>query len=241
NRLGQSYSLQYVRGHGFTTERIRLAYADATSAGLDQQALEGAIDAIVAEAISERATPGAVVMAVKNGEVIFQKAYGHHTYDKVRPTHVNDIFDMASITKIAATTPVAMRLVEEGLIHLDSTMGYYLMQAKNTNKADVTLREVMLHEAGFIPYIPFYRDLKKGDLRTDSSATHSVKVADSAYIKTDYYENVMWPVMLSSKLNARGKYVYSDISMYVIKEVAEHQTGVPIQDYIQEQFYRPLG
>lgn len=241
NRLGQSYSLQYVRGHGFTTERIRLAYADATSAGLDQQALEGAIDAIVAEAISERATPGAVVMAIKNGEVIFQKAYGHHTYDKVRPTHVNDIFDMASITKIAATTPVAMRLVEEGLIHLDSTMGYYLMQAKNTNKADVTLREVMLHEAGFIPYIPFYRDLKKGDLRTDSSATHSVKVADSAYIKTDYYENVMWPVMLSSKLNARGKYVYSDISMYVIKEVAEHQTGVPIQDYIQEQFYRPLG
>src|SRR5690606_36215284 len=107
--------------------------------------------------------------------------------------------------------------------------------------ADVTLREVMLHEAGFIPYIPFYRDLKKGDLRTDSSATHSVKVADSAYIKTDYYENVMWPVMLSSKLNARGKYVYSDISMYVIKEVAEHQTGIPIQDYVQHEFYRPLG
>lgn len=241
NRLEQSYSLQYARNQGFETERIRLSYADATSAGIDQQALEGSIDAIAAEAIRERATPGAVVMAIKNGEVIFHKAYGHHTYEKLRPVHVNDIFDMASITKIAATTPVAMSLVEADVISLDSTMGYYLMQAKSTNKADVTLREVMLHEAGFIPYIPFYRDLKEDDLRTDSSATHAVKVADSAYIKTDYYENVMWPVMLSSKLNARGKYVYSDISMYVIKEVAEHQTGIPMQDYIQEQFYRPLG
>lgn len=241
NRLDRTYAVRYTQGLGFATERIRLAYADPAAAGLDQQALEAAIDGIAAEAIRERAAPGAVVMVAKNGDVIFQKAYGHHTYDKAQPTQVNDIFDMASITKIAATTPVAMRLAEQRVINLDSTMGHYLLQAQGTNKADVTLREVMLHEAGFIPYIPFYRDLEEGDLQTDSSATHSVKVADNAYIKTNYYENVMWPVMLQSKRNPGGKYVYSDISMYVIKEVAEHQTGIPMQDYVQDEFYRPLG
>lgn len=241
NHLEQSFSVRYTRGSGFTTDRSRLTYAGPAAAGLDTQALEAAIGAIAEEAIRERATPGAVVMVVKNGEVIFQNAYGHHTYEKERPTRVDDIFDMASITKIAATTLVAMRLSEQGVIHLDSTMGHYLLQAQATNKADVTLREVMLHEAGFIPYIPFYRDLAADDLRRDSSATHSVKVADHAYIKTNYYENVMWPTMLESKRNAGGTYVYSDISMYVIKEVAEHQTGIPMQDYIQDEFYHSLG
>lgn len=241
NHLEQSFSVRYTRGSGFTTDRSRLTYAGPAAAGLDTQALEAAIGAIAEEAIRERATPGAVVMVVKNGDVIFQNAYGHHTYEKERPTRVDDIFDMASITKIAATTLVAMRLSEQGVIHLDSTMGHYLLQAQATNKADVTLREVMLHEAGFIPYIPFYRDLAADDLRRDSSATHSVKVADHAYIKTNYYENVMWPTMLESKRNAGGTYVYSDISMYVIKEVAEHQTGVPMQDYIQDEFYYSLG
>src|SRR5690606_26227982 len=69
----------------------------------------------------------------------------------------------------------------------------------------------------------------------------SVKVADGCFIRTGYYQDVMWPTMLYSKLNSPGTYVYSDISMYVMKEVAEHQTGIPIQEYIQQEFYRPLG
>lgn len=241
NHLPQSFSIRYTRGSGFTTERIRVTYSSPAAAGIDGQALEATIGAIMQEGISERATPGAVVMVLKDGDVIFQRAYGHHTYEQERPTQMNDIFDMASITKIAATTMVAMRLSEKGVIHLDSTMGHYLMQAQPTNKSDVTLREVMLHEAGFIPYIPFYRDLETDDIRTERSPTHTVKVADKAYLRTNYYENVMWPTMLASKRNESGTYVYSDISMYVIKEVAEHQTGVPMQEYIQDEFYRSLG
>ena len=240
-RLPQSFSARYATGAGFTTEQIRLKYADAAALGIDQARLTANIDAIVAEAIRERATPGAVVLVAKSGTVIFEKAYGYHTYSQLTPTKVSDIFDMASITKITATTPTIMRLTERGVIHLDSTMGYYLLQAQGTNKNRTKLRDVMLHEAGFIPYIPFYRELKPDDLSTDSSAAYSVKVADGCYIRTGFYEEVMWPTMLHSKRNATGSYVYSDISMYVMKEVAEHQTGIPIQDYIQEEFYRPLG
>lgn len=240
-RLPRSFSARYATGAGFTTERIRLQYTDADALGIDAKRLNAAIDAIAAEAIRERATPGAVVMVAKSGKVIFEKAYGHHTYGGGVPTRISDIFDMASITKIAATTPTIMRLVERNVVNLDSTMGHYLLQAQGTNKNRTTLRDVMLHEAGFIPFIPFYRELKPEDLSTDSSATHSVKVADGCYIRTNYYEDVMWPTMLHSKLNTAGSYVYSDISMYVMKEVAEHQTGIPIQDYIQQEFYRPLG
>jgi len=240
-RLPQSFSPRYATGAGFTTEQTRLEYTDATDIGIDAQRLETTIDAIVAEAISERATPGAVVLVAKGGKVIFNKAYGHHTYAGRTPTKVSDLFDMASVTKITATTPTIMRLVEREVINLDSTMGYYLLQAQPTNKKNTKLRNVMLHEAGFIPYIPFYRELKPDDLSTDSSAAYSVKVADGCYIRTGYYQDVMWPTMLYSKLNTPGNYVYSDISMYVMKEVAEHQTGIPIQDYIQQEFYRPLG
>lgn len=240
-KLPQSFSPRYTVGAGYTTAQTRLAYTDAATLGIDQAQLETDIDNIMDEAIRERAIPGGVVMAVKSGKVIFEKSYGYHTYNRVEPTKISDIFDMASITKIAATTPTIMRLTERGVVNLDSTMGHYLLQAQETNKNSTVLRDVMLHEAGFIPYIPFYRQLEPDDLSADSSAAYAVKVADGRYIRTRYCEEVMWPIMLQSKLNPSGNYVYSDISMYVMKEVAEHQTGVPMQDYIQQEFYRPLG
>lgn len=240
-RLPQSFSPRYATGAGYTTAQTRLAYGDPAPTPIDRVQLETDIDNVMDEAIRERAIPGGVVMAVKSGKVIFEKAYGYHTYEKEAPTSISDIFDMASITKITATTPTIMRLTERGIVNLDSTMGHYLLQAQRTNKNGTVLRDVMLHEAGFIPFIPFYRELKPDDLSTDSSAAYAVKVADGCYIRTGYYEEVMWPIMLQSKLNPTGTYVYSDISMYVMKEVAEHQTGIPIQEYVQQEFYRPLG
>lgn len=240
-KLSQTYSESFKEGDGIQTAKIRLSYSGPAGTTINNRLLTDSIDAIMADAITGRAAPGGVVMVIRDGNVLFEKAYGHHTYEQNANTRLSDIFDMASITKIAATTPMVMRLTERGVINLDSTMGHYLWQAKHSNKSGTKLRDVMLHEAGFIPYIPFYRDMNPNDLSPDSSAEFSVKVADGCYIRTAYYEEVMWPTMLHSKLNATGKYVYSDISMYVMKEVSEHQTGIPVQEYIQQNFYRPLG
>lgn len=240
-KLSQTYSQSFKEGDGIQTEKIRLSYEGMASTAINTRLLTDSIDAIMADAIAGRAAPGGVVMVVRDGNVIFEKSYGYHTYENQARTRLSDIFDMASITKIAATTPMIMRLTEQGVINLDSTMGHYLWRARQTNKAGTKLRDVMLHEAGFIPYIPFYRDMDPNDLSPDSTAEFSVKVADGCYIRTSYYEEVMWPIMLHSRLNETGKYVYSDISMYVMKEVSEHQTGIPIQEYIQQNFYRPLG
>lgn len=222
-------------------EKIRLSYRKQDHSRININRLEQKIDAIAMEAISERATPGMVIMAVLHGEVIFEKAYGHHTYERLRPTQVSDIFDLASISKIAATTPVTMHLYDRNLIELDSTMGYYLPDARETNKANTTLRTVLLHEGGFTPYIPFYRELKPGDIASTKSESHQVKLADNAFLRTGYYEQIMWPTMLWSSIRNEGKYVYSDISMYAMKEVAEQVTGIHMQKYVEDFLYRPIG
>ena len=99
----------------------------------------------------------------------------------------------------------------------------------------------MLHEAGFTPFIPFYRHLKPGDLQHVSSESHQVQVAQNAFLRNHYYRDVMWPEMLRSPVKPIGNYVYSDISMYVMKEVAEHETAKPMEEFIQEILYRPIG
>jgi len=223
------------------TAQSRLQYSSGENSNLNLGKLTKKIDAIAQEAIEKQATPGAVVMIIKDGQVLLEKSYGYHTYLKDIPTKTSDIFDLASVSKIAGTTPVIMRLTERNIINLDSTMGHYLWQAKSTNKKDIKLRSVMLHEAGFTPFIPFYKYLKAGDVVAVPDQQHQVKMADNSYILNHYYRDVMWPEMLKSPVKPTGNYVYSDISMYVMKEVAEHQTAEPLQDYVQENFYKPLG
>src|SRR5690606_19506319 len=167
--------------------------------------------------------------------------YGTHTYGTNAKTTTSDIFDLASVSKIAGTTPVIMHLQERDIIHLDSSMGCYLGQAQETNKKDITLRSVLLHEAGFTPFIPFYRNLKPGDLVYKPDTAHQVRVADKAYLRNNYYRDVMLPQMLMSPVKPIGNYVYSDISMYVMKEIAERMTSKPMEEYVQELLYQPIG
>src|SRR5690606_16049773 len=186
-------------------------------------------------------TPGAVVMVVKNKQVIFQKADGYHTYEKKVPEKIDDIFDLASVSKIAATTLAVMHLTETGEINLNETIGHYLKAARQSNKANIPLRDVMLHQAGFIPYIPFYRSLKEEDHSTQFSTDFPTKIADGYYLRKDYFEEVMWPKMLASKVKPPGHYVYSDISMYVMQRVIEKQTHTTLDQYVKEHFYTKLG
>lgn len=223
------------------TIQTRLQYSKGKQSGFDLAKMTNQIDAIAKDAIEQHAAPGMMVMAIKDGQVIFEKAYGYHTYEKKQANRIDDIYDLASISKIAGTTPVVMHLQETNIINLDSTMGHYLWQAKQSNKANITLRTVLLHEAGFTPFIPFYRNLKPGDLQTTKDDAHQVKVADNAYLKNNYYRDVMWPEMLNSAVKPIGNYVYSDISMYVMKEVSEHETSTPMQDYVQKILYKPIG
>lgn len=240
-KLPVTVSPSFKAGDGFQTAAIRLAYTVPEELGISTGDLEKPIDNIVRSAIAQRVTPGAVVMVVKDGRVIFDKAYGSHTYERTRETRVNDVFDLASVTKIAATTIASMRLYEQSKLNLDSSMSYYVPLARETNKKFIPVRNLMLHQAGLVPYIPFQNSLKPGDYSRDSSEVFSVKVADNYYIRRNYYNDVMLPRMLNSGLRTSGKYEYSDLSMYFMKEIIERQTAEPLDQYVQNEFYKPLG
>lgn len=226
---------------GVKTAQTRLQYTFGEGSHYDIAGMTQKIDAIAEEAILEKATPGLVVMAIKDGQVIFEKAYGSHTYDGAVPTRSDDIFDLASISKIVGTTPVIMHLTEEHKIDLNRNIGFYLPEAKETNKKDISLRTVLLHEAGFIPFIPFYKYLKESDLQNKKDSQHETEIEEGLFLVNNYYREVMWPEMLHSKVNPQGKYVYSDISLYVMKEVAEKVLKEPMEEYVDDFLYRRIG
>lgn len=222
-------------------EETSLKSSKPEAVGIDGKILTEKIDNIVLEAIRERATPGAVVAVIKDNQVIFEKAYGYHTYENQVETKVDDIFDLASISKIAATTLAVMRLSEEGKINLNETLGHYLEDSRNTNKANIRLKDVMLHQAGLIPSIPFHRGLKDNDYSSDSSATYPTKVADGFYLRENYFDEEMWPKILNSPTKPSGGYVYSDLSMYLMQKVIEKQSEMPLDKYVKDIFYDSLG
>jgi CubicO group peptidase (beta-lactamase class C family) len=238
--LGQTFSQKYRTNTGFITIKTRLQYTVPEEAGINANNLI-AIDNIAYEAVRNQATPGCVVLIAKDGKVIFNKAYGYHTYDNLIPDKITDIFDLASVTKVSATTIETMRLTEEGVLSMDSTIGTYIPMARKTNKKDIRLRELMTHQAGLIPDIQTYEKLKPADISTDSSAAYPTKVALHYYLRKNYFKDVMWADMLNSPLKTRGQYIYSDLSMCFMKEIDEAVTSTPLNEYVQHNFYDPLG
>jgi CubicO group peptidase (beta-lactamase class C family) len=157
------------------------------------------------------------------------------------PDKLTDIFDLASMTKISATTVAAMQLVDQGKLSVENTLGDYLPLARASNKNTIKLREVLLHQAGLIPDIQSFEKVKPSDHSTDSSAAYPTKVSEHYFLRKDYYKDVMLPDMLNSPLKTRGQYVYSDVSMLFMQEVIETITATPENVYVQQQFYTPLG
>jgi CubicO group peptidase (beta-lactamase class C family) len=237
-KLVGRYSWQSRRRAGFTTSATRLKYTVPEDAGINVADIQTSVDTIVANAIQGKGAPGAVVMVVKDGKVIFNKAYGSHTYDGITPTKVSDIYDLASVTKVSAPTISMMRLYEQKKVHLDSTFGYYVPTARNTNKNSITLRNLLLHQSGIaagvgLPVLPT-------DVSTVSSAAFPVKAANNVFLRKDYFKDLVWPRMLNVKIDT-PKYVYSDLSMTYLKEVIETVTGNMLDEYVSKEFYQPLG
>ncbi len=237
-KLTTKISKKYHKKDGYTTNTIRLKYTLAEEAGIDIDTLQHAVDSLVADAIEQKAVPGAVVMVVKDGKVIFNKAYGKHTYEGSDETTIADIFDMASITKVSASTMAVMRLYEEKKIALDSTFGYYFAPARNTNKSNIKVRDLLLHQSGIAPGVVL--PLVPEDVSADSSADYPIKTSDTVYLRKNYFKEVILPRMLDVAVDT-PKYVYSDLSMTYMKEVIENQSGTRLDEYVATQFYSPLG
>lgn len=232
--------------HAETPPSSRLKYTVPMELGIRRIQLSE-IDSIALKGIQEEAYPGCQILVAKDGKVIYQKSFGHFTYDSVRPVDNSTVYDIASITKIAASTPSLMYLQDRGLFSLDSTLGDYLGElTRGTAYERILLRDMMAHQARLSPWIPFYTSTLSDGVPNQSiystvpNDSMSRPVAQDLFILNNY-EETMYNRIVSTRLRRHKKYKYSDLGYYFVKRIVEKTTDQPLQDFVWETFYEPMG
>jgi beta-N-acetylhexosaminidase len=203
-----------------------------------------AIDSIVNDGIAQKAFPGCVVLAAKDGEIVYHKAFGTQEYEPSPAVRLDDIFDLASVTKISATTLSVMKLYEDGDLELKKKLSDYLSWVKKTNKAKLNIEDILLHQAGLVSFIQFYKEtMDKTTGRPDTSIYAALpsdrfplRVAEHMYIRADWQDTIRKRI-LDSPLGDKNKYVYSDNDFIFLGKIVEAITGKKLDQYVRETFY----
>ncbi len=237
----------YKYGSGIVANNNYLPVVDPVTVGLDPVKLN-VIDSIAEDAITKGATPGVVILAVKDGKIAYQKAFGKYDYDTPDAVTLQTVFDMASVTKVCATTLSVMKLYDEGKINLQKHLGDYLPWVKGTDKENLLLENILLHQAGLVAWIPFYKETIDSVTKiplpniysNKQSDSFSIRVAENLYMRTDW-RDTMYKRMVESKLSPADKYVYSDNDFIFLGKIVEAITGQTLDKYVKRTFYDPLG
>lgn len=246
-------SVRATRGTGVKFATLgRLRFAPPETVGMDSRVLNQ-LDNLALEAVAYAATPGCQVLVVKDGVVVWEKGYGRVRYaadqPRVTPTTV---YDLASITKVAATLQAVMWLRDQGRLDLDAKLGAYLPELKGTDKADLLVRDVLLHQAGLPAFIPYWeRFIQPATKRLDPhffatvrSDSFPMPVADSLYARRAVADSVWrWTLRAPVKPRVADKpaYVYSDLDFYLLRRLVEVQLSQPLEEFLAQNFYAPLG
>jgi beta-glucosidase-like glycosyl hydrolase/CubicO group peptidase (beta-lactamase class C family) len=247
-KLPVSIGTKFTAGEGLDVQGgIRLSYSTPEAVGMNSEVLERGIDSLMQQAMQMKATPGGQVLVAKDQKVVFFKAYGEHVYHDTINVEKTDLYDLASVTKIAATMPAIMQLYEEGKFRLDQTLADHLKDFGRSNKKDIPYRDILAHQAGFQPWIPFWKKMyrKNGSfkwwtIQQDSSKRYPIKIAEDMYLHHNYHKKIRKAIR-KSDLRDSKEYVYSDFFFILAPWIVENITEEPFDRYLQEEFYDPLG
>ena len=191
-------------------------YSTPESMGMSSDTLIK-MDHVMEQAILDKVFPGGVVTVLKNGVIVYQKAYGRHQYEMdATPYQVDDIFDLASLTKVIATTTSIMHLVDQGRLNLDEKVSSYIPEFGTPSKNDITIRDLLLHESG----LPAYRN----------------------YIDhISHRDSLLIAVSKEELIHSRGqRYVYSDLGFILLAQIIEKVSGISFQDYADRHIFSAL-
>ena len=175
------------------------------------------------EAVADSAFPGGVILAAKNGDIFLHKAFGYHTYSKKKPVMRGNIYDLASITKVVATTSALMKLVDEKKLSLDDKVITYLPEFIGKQKmffdqkSKVTIRHLITHTSGLPPFKKYF--LMDGNIQT----------------KIDSIMNTEPEIPLNQKM------IYSDIGLIVLGKIIESVSQSSLDEYVDSVVFKPLG
>ena len=226
---------------------FRLGYAIPENVGINSDTLLK-IDTIVQDMILKNAAPGCQILAAKDGKIFFQKSYGFHTPDSRLPVEDDDVYDVASVTKILSTTIALMKLYDEGKINLYEKFGKYLNHIDTSNKARLIIEDVLAHHAGLPGWIPFYRATVDSDkiskfekyYRPIQSDSFNIRVCQNMYLRNDYRDSI-FNMIYGAELRDNREYRYSDLGFYLFQEIIESRSGQKLDQYVSDNFYKPLN
>ncbi len=234
-------------GKGFQKDAIgRLSYGLPEEVGMSSEKLQK-IDSVAHLIIDKKMAPGMQILVARNGKVVYQKTFGFYTYDRLQPVTNYTLYDLASVTKITAGLPMVMKAYEDGKLTLDETLGQAFPQLAQSNKKDITFREVLSHKSGMIAWIPYYKrtldSLTKKPLpyyySNTSSDIYPVQVAKDLYVNKAMKDTI-WNRMILSDMKSKS-YRYSDLFFTLYKDFVERNYQTELDKIVETEFYKPLG
>ena len=246
-KLPVSINNSFKVNDGLTTIKLnRLGFTTPENEDMNSLILSK-IDSIAHKAINGKMTPGMQVLVARRGNVIFQKSYGHLTYNTIKKVTNSDLYDVASISKMISTLPNLMQLYDQQKVKLDTKLKNMVPLFAETNKENITFKDLLTHYAGLQAFLPFYKATLNSDntpmekyYRKAPNLQFSTKVADALYIRNDYHDTIM-KIIANSRLSLKKEYKYSDFTFIILKEFLEKTTSQPLEILSQKNFYNSLG
>ena len=237
----------YPAGSGITTPGgLRLQYGFPENVGISSALLNHKIDSVVNGGLEAGAFPGCEVIAARKGKVIFHRTYGYQTYDKRIDVRKEDLYDLASVTKVSGPLSGLMVLEGMGRFSHNDLLGKYVPAMRGSDKADLWLKDILAHQAGLYPWIPYWQQTVKRNgsfkrrlVRNYPSEKFPMVVADHLYLK-DQFRNKIYRTIRKSELGEK-KYLYSGLAFFLFPGVIADLSGERYEDFLYSHIYRRLG
>ena len=203
------------------------------------------LDSVAKAGIRNGAYPGCQIVVMKDGKMVYDKCFGHFTYGGGHKVQPDDLYDIASCTKIFASTLAVMKLYDDGLIDLNKTLADFFPYLKGKAHGKLKLIDIMTHQAGLKAWVPFYKVTvdENGPMdefySDEMDENHNLRVAENLYLVSDYPDRIFDSV--SKTPLGKKKYLYSDMGFYYMPKIVKLITNQSIEDYLNEKFYVPMN
>jgi len=252
-KLPVSATENLIYGTGlFISGNGRLGYSSPERVGMSSDSLKY-IDDLVKEMIRTKAAPGCQILCAKDGFIVYNEVFGHHTYDKKIKVNKNDVYDLASVTKILASTISLMKLQDDKKLSIYDPIVKYLPVLDTCNKKTLVLEDILAHHAGLRGWVPFYESTRipkskkkskyfKPDpvyYRETVSDSFGIKVTDDLYMRTDYVDSI-YSRIYGTSLKEDRDYKYSDLGFYLTHQIIKASSGKRLDSFIKSEVYDRL-
>ena len=200
------------------------------------------IDSLINSSITLKNFPGAQLFVKYKDSIIINKSYGFHTYDSIIKVDNKHLYDLASLTKVLASTFSLMKLYDENKLELNDKISDYFPELKRSNKKHTTIFESLSHTSGWVPYISHQNfikkrngDLKRSIVRNKMHKRFSVQMNNNLFLKNSYSKKLFKRIR-KSKLNKVNTYDYSGLFFFYVPKLIHKVTGLNFENYFYNTF-----